>query len=378
MKFNLFVIPLLNLFFISTTYADLVSLNDTDLKNVDGAGIGIVLEDFLYNAGSDVGEGGEFVIGGLAGSQYDRTEQEAKLNVSQFYISGSGSENGSLVDERTVNIGRLLFPFNIELLDGDDFGISNKAVLEFSAPIKNIATRGQSDNAPSTSYYGVKNINRTERGGLVGTTRQNVVGQRVGYFRSLDATIFNSRAAERPDIGISFGVSFDEEDPIENLGLHFESVAVDGSYLRLWGDGGALRTEFALNLYSSNLEVVACDGDGGGCGDSITFNNFSLEAEFGAGDFQPVTFEVTPDSGNFIFEVASIAGQCSINTGRGSCMDNTTANLETRKNYVDYYESGPAINAFIAKVNVGGVDFGSTTISNLQFQYLKIETHDLQ
>ncbi len=381
MKINIAII-LLSIFFVTKIQADLVSLDDAALKNVDGAGIGIVLEDFLYNAGSDVGEGGEFIIGGLAGSQYDGANQEAKLNVTQFYIAGSGSENGSKVEGRTVNIGRLLFPFNIELLNGDDFGIDDKAVLELSAPVKNDATADNLPKAGSQSYFGISTESRTERGGLVGSTTQNTIGSRVSGFRSLDTTIFNSRAAERPDIGISFGVSFDNEIPVENLGLHLESVAVDGSYLRLWGDSGALRTEFSLNVYADNVEVVACDGTGGNCGDSVTFDGFSLEAEFGAGNFQPVTFEVIPgtgaNSGNFIFEVASIAGQCSINTSRGSCRDNTAANIATRNKYIDYYENGPAINAYIENVNVGGSDFGSTTISNLQFQYLKVETHNLQ
>jgi hypothetical protein len=383
MKFNLFLITLINLTFITKNYADLVSMNDTALKYVDGTGIGIVLEDFLYNAGSDVGEGGEFVIGGLAGSQFGGAEQEAKLNVTQFYVSGSGSENGTKVENRTVNIGRLLFPFNIELLNGNNFGIDNKAVLELSAPQKNEATADNLPKAGIESYYGISTESRTERGGvLVDGTEQNTVGSRVSGFRSLDTTIFNSRTAERPDIGISFAVSFDDEIPVENLGLHLESVAVDGSYLRLWGDSGALRTEFSLNIYTDNVEVVACDGTGGNCGDSVTFDGFSLEAEFGAGDFQPVTFEVIPgtgaNSGNFIFEVASIAGQCAIDTGRGSCMDNTSANNITRNKYIDYYENGPAINAYIENVNVGGSNFGSTTISNLQFQYLKVETHNLQ
>ena len=300
------------------TYADLETLTDEHLGDVDGAGIGIVLEDFIFNGGEAINGGGTFEISGLQTSD----NKPVALGVSQFYIAGSGSNKGANVEGNPVNIGRLTNPFNLELRDGNDLevGVTDKAVFEFSAP-----------------------------------------------------TILNgSRASERPDMGIRFDLEIDgvSHQSLEN---HIESLSIDGSYIRLWGGDGHMEGELALNVYTPNIEFFACDSAGLNCGETVSFQNVSIELELGSGEYQPVTFEVD-STGNFIFEVGTLEGKCSSINGTGGCNSGTNTGYTE---LAEYYNSGPASNTYIGNISVGGQDFGSTTISNLQIQYLEVKSHDL-
>jgi hypothetical protein len=306
----------------SLSFAELVSLDDEDLGGVDGAGIGIVLEDFVYEAGSQTTGGATFELSGLETS----TGGPVEISISQFYIAGAGSDidpitkevrKGINVINNPVNIGRLSNPFNFELRDGNDadIGVANKAVLEFTAP---------------------------KKGALA------------------------SRAGERPDLGIRFDLEIDgaREQSLEN---HIESLSVDGSYIRLWGDGGKTKANLAINVSTPKMTFFACDSGGSNCGESVEFSGLSIEAELGYGDKQPVTFEVD-SGGNFVFEVGSIKSLCGSIGSTGGC---------TSPSLVDFYANGPEANVHIGNVNVGGEDFGSSTISNLQIQYLRVQSHDL-
>lgn len=299
--------------FINSSYADLVALEDNDLGAVDGEGIGLVLEDFLYNAGETVNSGGTFEISGLKTSG----DEDVVIAVSQFYIAGSGSNNGSTLN--SVNLGRLNNPFNIELRDGNesDVGVANKAVFEFSAP---------------------KLAN-------------------------------GSRLSEKPDIGIQFDLEINGTRH-QSLESHIESLSIDGSYMRLWGGSGRMEGELALNVVTPSIEFFACDSNGNNCGTPVDFQNVNIKAELGSGEFQPVTFEVNSD-GHFNFSVGSLEGKCAINSS-GGCVSGTQRNV-----LIDYYNNGPSTNAFIGNVSVGGQNFGSTTINNLQIQYLEVTSHDL-
>lgn len=299
--------------FINSSYADLVALEDNDLGAVDGEGIGLVLEDFLYNAGEAVNSGGTFEISGLKTSG----DEDVVIAVSQFYIAGSGSNNGSTLN--SVNLGRLNNPFNIELRDGNDsdVGVANKAVFEFSAP---------------------KLAN-------------------------------GSRLSEKPDIGIQFDLEINGNRH-QSLESHIESLSVDGSYIRLWGGSGRMEGELALNVVTPSIEFFACDSNGNNCGTPVDFQNVNIKAELGSGEFQPVTFEVNSD-GHFNFSVGSLEGKCGINSS-GGCVSGAQRNV-----LIDYYNNGPSTNAFIGNVSVGGQNFGSTTINNLQIQYLEVTSHDL-
>jgi hypothetical protein len=294
-------------------HADLIPIEDTVLGKVDGEGVGIVLENFIYNAGESVNGGGTFEISGLETSN----DEDVVIEISQFYIAASGSNNGR--DLSAVNIGRLTNPFNIELRDGNDadIGVSNKAVFEFSAP--KIAN--------------------------------------------------GSRISERPDIGIRYDLDINGTRH-QSLETHIDSLSIDGSYIRLWGGNGRMEGELALNVVTPSLEFFACDAGGINCGTPVEFQNVDIKAELGSGEFQPVTFEVNSD-GHFNFAVGSLENKCATNSG-GGCVSGTQRNL-----LIDYYNNGPTTNVFIGNVSVGGQDFGSTTINNLQIQYLEVTSHDL-
>lgn len=305
-------------FFSQFSHSDLEMLTDTHLSDIDGAGIGIVLEDFVFNGGEAINGGGTFEISGLQNSD----DKPVVLGISQFYIAGSGSNRGTNVNDNPVNIGRLTNPFNIELRDGNDLdvGVTDKAVFEFAAPTK----------------------------------------------------LNGSRLSERPDMGIRFDLEIDGTSH-QSLENHIEALSIDGSYVRLWGGDGNMEGELALNIYTPNIEFFACDASGANCGETISFQDVSIELELGSGEYQPVTFEVD-DTGNFVFEVGTLEGKCSSLNGSGGCNSGSNTGYAELNSY---YTSGPASNTYIGNVSVGGQNFGSTTISNLQIQYLEVKSHDL-
>lgn len=355
--------------------ADLEPINDTDLSQVDGEGIGLVLEDFLYNAGQGIGgRSAEVEISGLETSVGSRP---VVFNLEQLYIAGSNSQNGNNVTGNTVNIGRLTNPFNIELLDGNDVGIEDKAVFEFAAPKK--SSEGSFFRNTGTSSRPATSVVTFNNSGNVTGTRinNNPFGSRINGISNTRNNVISSRVSERPDLGVRFGLNIDGSDK-QVLQSHVQSLAVDGSSIRLWGDDSHVEAQVSLNVYAPRIEFIACNANGSGCGDSVSFNNVGLEVELGYGEKQPLTFEVS-SSGNFILELASLEGKCTTSSSRGGgCSDG-----QSNAFFNDYYSNGPAINAHIENVSIGGASpgqagyFGSSTISNLQIQYLRVESHDL-
>src|SRR5690554_6717484 len=113
--------------------AELEKLNDGELSEIDGAGIGLILEDFIFSHGTDAPDvnGEQARIFRIAGIQ-STDGREVDITVNHLYIAGSGSDYGTSL--APVNLGRLLNPWRIDVVDGNDIGITNKAVLEFAAP----------------------------------------------------------------------------------------------------------------------------------------------------------------------------------------------------------------------------------------------------
>lgn len=337
--------------------ADLIPLADDTLKKIDGEGIGIVLEDFVFQAGEQV-NGGTFEISGLENSG----GQEVVFGISQLYISGSASNRGVNVIDNPVNLGRLLYPYNIELRDGNELGIIDKAVLELAAPEKLI----------DISYFQKIKENRIESRY---PGQQIATGQRVDSISGFNNTIFSSRDAERADLGVRFDLDVNGRNA-QSLENHIKDLAIDGSYVRLWGGENRVEAEMNLNIYATQLEFRACDPLGQNCGDSVNFNNIAIESQLGDGSFQPVTFEVTPD-GQFSFLVGSLEGKCTTND-TGGCVVGAD-----KERLTEYYNTGPTTNAYIGNVRIGEApvntigNFGSSTISNLQIQYLEVTSHDL-
>jgi len=328
--------------------ADLIALDDADLGSVDGEGVGIVLEDFVYNAGRDV-NGGTFEISGLEGSINGGSKQAVKLDISQFYVAGSGSNNGTDVISNPVTLGRLNNPFNIELLNGDAVGVNGKAIFEFAAPKK----------VNDGSYFNFAMENRS-----------GASGQRVDSISGFNPSVISSRSTERADMGIRFDLEIGG-NRYQSLENHIESLAIDGTYIRLWGDSGHMEGELAFNIYTPSMEFFACNSAGSNCGAPVDFQDVAIEAELGYGEAQPVTFEVE-SSGNFIFKVGTLEGKCGSVNSTGGCSDTAGQNF-----FNDYYQNGPKGNIYIGNVAVGGQNFGSSTISNLQIQYLEVKSHDL-
>lgn len=312
-----------------TSYAALEALDDTELGVVEGAGMGIVFEDFRYESQS----GSNLKISGLENS----SGQDVELNFPRLYISGANSNRGSVISG--VNLGRLIHPFYIDIKDGDDaaVGIPGKSVFEIAFPEK--LTSG-----------GVACISE---GGFNGCTSRS--------------------AYERADIGFEVGLTVNNVQA-QSLQVHQKGVAMDGSKIRFWGgEENKLTFDLRLHTYAQQLELFACDAGGSNCGDSVVMTNYANELAIGHGSYQPVTFEVLPD-GHFVLEVASLQGKCTNINATGGCVNDNSAAYNALD---DFYTNGPKGNIYIGDVSIGGESFGTSTVENLQIQYLHVQSHDL-
>lgn len=295
-------------------FSALSALDDERLSQVDGAGIGLVLENFSYNTGKDIDPDGVFEISGLSNS----AGQDVVISVSQFYVAGSGSNEGANVEGTPVNIGRLIDPYTIELVDGDDIGISDKAVLQF-------------------------------------------------------ATSSSSRSSELIDIGNVFDVNVNGSQS-QSLEIHWKDLNIDSSVFRFWAGTGRMEGEINLSLIADELTFFACESSGNNCGNRINFEDLNVNLKFGDGSYQPVTYNVL-NNGHFTFEIESLQGKCQTHSGStpGGCSGGAE-----RDRMIEFYDNGPESNIYINNVVVGGTSFGSNTISGFEVQYLKVTSHDLQ
>lgn len=327
--------------------AELQGLSETEMAGIDGAGIGLVLENFKFSHGTDQPDAsGEqariFRIGGIKSTD----GRDVDITVNHLYISGANSNYGEALGP--VNLGRLLNPWRIDVVDGNDIGIANKAVLEFAASSKVSADRG---------------YDCMDSGAGVGS----------GTCSSRPATA--DFIGERADIGMQMNVAVGD-DRSANINIHARSAVIDGSYLRLWGDNDRRQMvgQFKLNFYSPELSINACAQDGSSCGSRILMSNFALELAIG-NQLQPVFFDVD-GSGNFVVEVAAIRrpqpGKIGANGLRSS------SDAEAWDFYESYY-TNPEFrsNLRIGNFSVGDRDFGSARVQGMLIQHLNIKTRDL-
>lgn len=323
--------------------AEMQSLSETELSEVDGAGIGLVLEDFKFAHGTDVENGQIFKIGGIKNS----AGEDVEIVVNQLYIAGAGSNYGETLGP--VNLGRLVNPFSIDVRNGDDIGVPGKAVLEFAAPRMMDPTQGY--DCLSTSA---------------------AAGSGTCASRPASAEL---PQGERPDIGLQLNVKVGDQQSA-NINIHAQSAVIDGSYIRLWGDNDRrqLVGQFKLNFYTPELSINACDQSTAVCGSRILMRNFALELALG-NSLQPMYLDVD-GTGNFVLEVAKIrqpaAGEIGADGLRGS------SDAATWDFYEDYYTNPDyRSNLTIGNLTVGNRDFGSGRIEGMLIQHLKIETKDL-
>ncbi|WP_417522212.1 hypothetical protein [Marinobacter sp.] len=328
-------------------FAELQSLDDGQLSEVDGAGIGLVLDNFTFSHGTDQpDQNGEqarvFKISGIKSTD----GRDVDITVNHLYIAGADSNYGQNLSP--VNLGRLMNPWRIDVVDGDDVGIPNKAILEFAAPTKLAPTAGFDCNGGSA-----------------------VAGS--GACSSRPAT--STWRGERADIGFQMNVAVGN-DRSSNLNFHARSAVIDGSYIRLWGDDERkqMAGEFRFNLYSPEVSINACSLDGATCGSRITMTDFALELAIG-NKYQPIFFDVDA-SGNFLLEVGTIAAPASGQIAANGLRDGSDAG--TWDFYNDYY-SNPEYrsNLHIGNFSVGSKDFGPARMEGMLIQHLKIQTQDL-
>lgn len=327
--------------------AELQGLSEIEMSRIDGAGIGLVLENFKFSHGTDEPDAsGEqariFRIGGIKSTD----GRDVDITVNHLYISGANSNYGETLGP--VNLGRLLNPWRIDVVDGNDIGIANRAVLEFAA---------------SAMVNPDQGYDCMDSGAGLGS----------GTCSSRPATA--AYIGERADIGMQMNVVVGD-DRSANINIHAKSAVIDGSYLRLWGDNerNQMVGQFKLNFYSPELSINACAQDGSTCGSRILMSNFALELAIG-NQLQPVFFDVD-GSGNFVVEVASIRrpqpGEIGADGLRGS------SDAEAWDFYESYY-TNPEFrsNLKIGNFSVGDRDFGSARVQGMLIQHLNIKTRDL-
>lgn len=327
--------------------AELQKLGEAEMSEIDAAGIGLVLDNFTFSHGTDLpdSDGNQSRIFRISGIK-STDGQDVDITVNHLYIAGANTNYGESLTP--VNLGRLLNPWRIDVVDGDDIGIPNKAVLEFAAPSKVALTEGFNCMGGSAA---------------------------VGSGRCSSRPATDDWIGERADIGMQMNVAVGD-DRSANLNIHAKSAVIDGSYLRLWGDDQRqqMAGQFKLNFYSPELSINACAQDGTTCGSRITMSDFALELALG-NSFQPVYFDVD-GTGNFILEVDAIrapgAGQIAANGLRAG------SNAQAWDFYQDYY-SNPELrsNLSIGNFSVGDQDFGAARVEGMLIQHLKIQTKDL-
>lgn len=327
--------------------AELQNLSEPEMSAIDGVGIGLVLENFKFSHGTDEPDAsGEqariFRIGGIKSTD----GRDVDITVNHLYISGSDSNYGEILGP--VNLGRLLNPWKIDVVDGNDIGIANKAVLEF-------ATSAMVNNDQGYDCMG------SGAGPGSGTCPSRPAS--AGYI------------GERADIGMQMNVAVGD-DRSANINIHAKSAVIDGSYLRLWGDNDRRQMvgQFKLNFYSPELSINACAQDGSTCGSRIQMSNFALELAIG-NQLQPVLFDVD-GSGNFVVEVAAIQRPQTGEIGVDGLRDSSNPDAW---DYYEAYYTNPEFrsNLKIGNFSVGGRDFGSARVQGMLIQHLTIKTRDL-
>ena len=340
---------------LSYASAEMTSLSDNDLSEVDGAGIGFVMDDFVFSHGNDAGSGKVFKISGLN----DSNGEPVSVTVNQLYIARADSDHGTNLN--AVNLGRLSNPYEIDLLDGNDadVGVTDKAVLQFAAPSK-VTT-------PGTGYSCV----------------DPTLGIGSGDCLSRPAGVTTSEGVwangERPDMGLELEIQT-LGSTAKNLNFHVKQAVFDGSYMRLWGDDNQkMAAEFRLNFYTPELEISTCTQANQACTSSVKMQGFQLELALGT-TFQPLYISADNDpinpTGGLTLEISRITHEY-INSLNAGVSDNTSEGNAAEAFFTDYYGDNYRSNIIVGNLNVGGTDLGSAKVEGMLIQYLDVKFRDL-
>lgn len=332
--------------FSGKSLAEMMSLSDNDLSEVDGQGIGLVMDDFVFSHGHDEADDKIFRITGVTNKNGD----PVVINVNQMYIARSGSNYGTTLEG--VNLGRLSNPYKIDLLDGDGIGLNGETVLQISAPEKVDSSIGYSCIDPTQG-----------------------IGSGECSSRPSSAEWING---ERPDMGLELEIN--EGGDTSNLNFNVSSAVFDGSYLRLWGDDDnkKLAAEFRLNFYTPQLEISTCSQANQGCSSSIKMQDFQVELALG-NTFQPLYIGVDSVSGGLTLEVAKITHQYIDNIDLQSGLSDGSAEGDAAYSFFeDYYTNQEyRSNIVVGNLDIGGTSLGESKIEGILIQYMDVKLRDL-
>ncbi len=328
-------------------FAELTSLSDNDLSEVDGAGIGLVMDDFAFSHGHSPSQNKVFRITGIKDSSGD----DVVINVNQLYIARSGSNYGSTIEG--VNLGRLTNPYELDLINGDDIGLAGKAVLEFAAPRKVDAALGYDCLDPNA-----------------------VQGSGTCSSRPASSSWVNG---ERPDMGLELQVTAGTSGP-KNLNFNVQSAVFDGSYLRLWGDDNQnkMAAEFRLNFYTPQLEISTCSQANQGCSSAIKMQDFQLELALG-NTFQPLYIGVDNLTGGLTLEIPKITHEFINNINQASGTSDGSAQGDQAYAFFNDFYTNPAYrsNLSIGNMDISGTSLGSSRVEGVLIQYMDVKFRDL-
>ena len=345
-KLNARYLVLLCLISLSSN-AELTSLSDNALSEVDGAGVGLVMDDFAFSHGHSPSEDKVFRITGITDSDGD----DVVINVNQLYIARAGSNYGTTIEG--VNLGRLTNPYEIDLINGDDIGLAGEAVLELSAPKKVDVADG----------YDCLDVNAAQGSGTCSS-------------RPSSASWVNG---ERPDMGLELEIATVSSGP-KNLNFNVQSAVFDGSYLRLWGDENKnkMAAEFRLNFYTPQLEISTCSQVNQGCTSAIKMQDFQLELALG-NTFQPLYIGVDNISGGLTLEISKITHEYINNISQASgASDGSAQGNEAYAFFEDFYSNAAyRSNISVGNLDISGTSLGSSKVEGILIQYMDVKFRDL-
>ncbi|MBG9949650.1 hypothetical protein [Pseudomonas aeruginosa] len=323
-------------------HAEMTALDDEQLSDVQGAGIGFVLDSAMVD-----GNKATIAINGVTNTA---TGQNVPITVKELYVAATGSNKGSTL--APVTLGRLNFPFKLNLAKGS------------------VLTTQLDDGRVVSTLPDTADVIELAFPSLVrGAGGQPCIAGYAGAGSNC-----SSRASEKVDAGIrfDFGVTSTRTDV---LNLDFSELAMDGSYLRFWGANARsqLVGEMRLNLYAKTFEIMSCGAGSPSCvsaaeqaARTVYLTNAYASVALGYGKSQPLLFSVTAD-GNFTFELPKL----------------------TLANAADFYANAPRTSLVIENLNIGGTrpgygqvptggyNMGRNEISGLSFNYLKVTSHNL-
>ncbi|MFP5420034.1 MAG: hypothetical protein ACLGID_01020 [Gammaproteobacteria bacterium] len=385
--------------FATCSFAEMQEMADEELSSVQGAGFGFVLDGIMLDASA-----ANITINDIERVKADGTKESMPVKLSEFYLSGSGSNKGA--NKTPVTLGRLNHPFTVTLGKGEEMRAlsdtweqRSKVVREggVNKTVQYWAPSGASQWVQTTpSNVAVLTLAFPERMTSGGSS---CIGGYAGAGLNC-----SSDPSGRADLGMRFDFSVGGGRK-DILDFDLAQLTMDGSYLRLWGDNSRkqLVGEALINIFAKNLDISACTAPeaaancsaAAALGGTLYLTNAYANIALGYGKSQPLQFDVN-SNGQFVLELSN-----PVNTSGTAAQRNAQA--------ADFYANTPRTNLVFDNMNIGygrppangfanmpgaavnsngqavvgagglngGFNFGRNEISGLSFNYLKVTSRDL-